>query len=510
MSAILLFLLINGVGVVGYQSTHETQTRRQLRSHNHQATRGDARTQPNVNTTAAVFTASADALRLPETHQSVFQQHLTAVDVPFFWRVFLSVVLIIACVERAQSYAYWWAEENRTLEKFVDSVCRELMMFGFVAVGLFLFTELFMKLDEETYALFELVDLTLSLTAWSLIIMAGIFMGWANIRRNQWLALHTGLSQNEAEVEAFNSLSWFFKRRMKLKPDFLFHWYLDECLAFNCTEVIALEWKLWLLFLTVPASALTIRVHIGHSMSNEQFLFLLTVLNWTSFIVHAMLLSWISYQYRNLRDTARLLDDTDINDPLRGQYNVVSFALQFMSLFNTFLLAFFMLVALSNNLLLNTGVCYILFQSVPLVIVAAYLFPVLLCRFSVLQGVHCPHPEVIGYILEQDKQFEEDLATLRTAYNEQGRPDVKNFVGDRDDFKKILKDMKIYLSNDRCLRLFLAMDLDRVGIITKKELDVVLSAPAAELVVERRFRSRLHSVGCGDKQPHVTRSQTIA
>merc|ERR1719387_402619 len=104
---------------------------------------------------------------------SIFKMHAKDLHSPTFWGTVTGMLAFTILVDRAQALAAWGAGNNRCNKMFLERVTSELMMFGVVAISVFLVSQTF-TFSETGHLIFEFVDILCSFAACALILMGGV------------------------------------------------------------------------------------------------------------------------------------------------------------------------------------------------------------------------------------------------------------------------------------------------------------------------------------------------
>eukprot|EP00928_Gymnodinium_smaydae_P078998 TRINITY_DN6302_c0_g1_i1.p1 TRINITY_DN6302_c0_g1~~TRINITY_DN6302_c0_g1_i1.p1 ORF type:complete len:539 (+),score=132.99 TRINITY_DN6302_c0_g1_i1:35-1618(+) len=427
------------------------------------------------------------------THHSVFKMKIGELDSELFWKLLMGMLLATALADRCVYFVNRAVAGNKTLERFVAKVYAELMMFGCVAIGLFVYTNLAGSMTDETHLLFEFSDILCSFGACGLILLAVTMFCICRGSSYRWASLETGEYHDPVLAGNYARLKKTFCKRQGLKESFQFCTYLDEVVAENCIAVISIERRTWLTLMIIPVLGGLARYFSGRSMSDMNFMWELLLLNWLTFLMFMALVTWIQVILKNLWKklihseksmATRMIDN--VGSETLGHF---AWALQLVALNNSFLVSMFFMTEVYNAETLSSvmGFFWINLQAAPLFVNTVILFPVLIHRLSIVQGFYAPNADVVGYVLELEHKLDEDLLFLQRSYADLGQPDLTELCDTSElskvDFAKMLLSMKLFISEERRTRLFDCMDLDHGGTISVDEVQKVLvpgaKSPAA-------------------------------
>eukprot|EP00928_Gymnodinium_smaydae_P078675 TRINITY_DN62782_c0_g1_i1.p1 TRINITY_DN62782_c0_g1~~TRINITY_DN62782_c0_g1_i1.p1 ORF type:complete len:508 (-),score=108.44 TRINITY_DN62782_c0_g1_i1:6-1529(-) len=423
-------------------------------------------------------------------HHSIFLMHLRDIDVPAFWVVLAGMIFFTVLIDKGQQVAAWFVSENFTLKKFLEKVYSELMMFGMVAISLFVFTSVIGDMSDTMFGFFEFVDILCSFGALGLIWISAVLFLLCRISSVTWASLEAGVGKYSPEkIEHFARMRRAFIKRHSLRDDFLFHDYLDDSIGENCFNVIDLRWYTWILLALLPAAGWLLRSLAGKNMSDVAFLAQLGVLNWVLFFLHAVLMVWIQVNVHAL-DRQLILSDADRASPfpiplLSKSMGVHAWFMQVLALTNTFMIAMYVMSVLYTTSYYNFHLRFFWLAALgtPCLLNSLVLLPVLVQRYTVVQAFFEPTHDLIAEIVEKEHKILEDEAFLRKSYEALGSPQIPELEGDgemdQEEFCNFLDRLNLYVSADRRDRLFRAMDNDKGGTVSAEELFKILKPERA-------------------------------
>lgn len=214
-------------------------------------------------------------------HQhSIFEMKLADLDCKDFWLIVFFMLVFTVIVDRVQWYITMKAQSNRCNKMFVERVVSELMMFGVVAISVFVFSQL-ASMTEHTHHLFEFTDVLCSFGACFLILMGIVlfcFRQWFEWSQDKThydpkevlSKLKSVTSLKELPSGTVRSLqnsvkrAQFFARHKLTNQTFSWNLFLIETLNEGICELINLNWITWVAACILAGIILLWRHQIGH------------------------------------------------------------------------------------------------------------------------------------------------------------------------------------------------------------------------------------------------------
>lgn len=430
-----------------------------------------------------------DELHSHAEHHSVFAIHMHDLDSPTFWTVFTGMIAFTIFIDRVCHVIEGFAKDSEPLRLFLDRVYSELMMFGIVAICLFVFTNLCSHMSQSTHLTFEFVDIMCSFGACGLIFIAAIFFALDSVSDKHWKNMENDETKYGAEF--YMKMRSAFIQKTAVPDDFRFHDYLERQLGTNVIEVMNVHWTTWVILFLFPAIGLFDRVYL-RAPDNEadradaNFLESLAALNWLTFAGHLAVILWLRWaevqleasvevglhSHQKFQEMATTQAITQNN--LTRMHHIV----QILSLVNAFLIALYLMAGLYNSEQMSNSWFWFLVEGSALGLNVTIMLPFILYRSSVVGGFFVPCAKHIGAVLEAAARVSEDVAHLQQAWRERGRPMPKDLEAGElteEQFSHTLHDLGLWISGPRQRRLFCHMDKDKGGTVSKKEFVAALA-----------------------------------
>lgn len=438
----------------------------------------------SASSSSVVGSGSSSSAEGGHMHHSVFAMHMTDLDTPTFWEIFTGMIIFTVIIDRAQALADHLAKDSEDHRMFLERVYAELMMFGIVAISIFIYSNV-SSISEHTHTLFEFVDILCSMGACSLIGIAACFFVMETFYSRRWEAMENSTDNDDA-TSHYKNMREAFIQKAQLSSDFVFNRYLERQLVKHALEVMSVRWTTWLAFLVVPAIGLFHREYVHqNAMSNTGCLELMACLNFMTFIGHLCLLWWLRWARQKLDES---LEDGDhahqTKEVMRSTQPVTESSisrhtqlLQLLALSNAFLIAVFLMTELYNAGATRKPMEWLVLEGTTLFLNTVVLLPQILVKLSVVDGFFVPCGQVIGAVLELNSRVDADVRELRQHWIKQGRkmPEMTQdgdaeAVMDEEQFSDLLHDLRLHVSQARQQRLFTSLDADNSGTIGMKEI----------------------------------------
>lgn len=459
-----------------------------------------------------------------EGGHSIFMMGLTELDCKDFWLIVFCMLVFTIFIDRLQWYLTMKAEGNRCNKMFVDRVVGELMMFGVVAISVFIMTQLLHNhMAEHTEHLFEFTDVLCSFGACFLILVGMVlfvFRTWFEFNQDSHLPLDP--KQILSDLERVGSLkelgssqvaslqnsvkrAQFFARHKLTRKTFSWNMFLIETLNEGICDMINLNWITWVFSILLVGGFLIWRNVVGHMGTIYPFAhphlvgyLVCTWLNWLSCLIEYVCIRLTHDQLRNqlgltsveamrvsVKEAQRLESAIDQDEPAQidkkeefdaaiesigKKSRVFAQLTQMLSLAMCFMAGFYVmhLIYNINHFKDEDHWVWHLAFLVPMATGLFVLTPLMILENASIQAFCDPSHDVMDSVIEQVHQAGSDLKFVKTQ--------LETASGKGADTKAYV------------LSLFQAADVNKDEIISLKEFKSVLSKVGAKVGKERAKR----------------------
>jgi len=449
----------------------------------------------------------------------IFELKSKKLDNAQFWILFAGMIFYGLLIDRIQFFTQRAVENNRCSKMIFDRVVTEFMVFGIVAITIFIGTNLDPNLDEKfPYCVTHLTyaDVLVSFAACSLIGLGALY-AWM---RNQISERLQGFEGDEHKDTAIPKVgTWtpmnvkqqsVFLKRNKLTTD-SFNWnmYFQESLSHQICDIINITWVTWLVTFIVLLPVVVYKSFIAtdHAKASAYingFLFttwffcLLTLAT----VVKIRLLRGKLYNaldgYLKTHRPDEVDEDSededsdaedlaDVEQPMQWWSEFMAWLMQFESLIVCFLLGMYVM-HLTYNLkiykddLSYPALWYHLGFLLPLLFSLFVLFPLGLVELTTVQAFSAPDQEVLHTIISEVRQAHTDLVFIQNKITGLGGAgQAKTLLlnandGDdtvkRMDLMSILVSLDVHLTKGRALGVFDLVDQEHeaTGVTRNKSM----------------------------------------
>lgn len=479
--------------------------------------------------TGATDHSHAEASDHDHDHGSLFTIDIVDIDNMYFHTIFGSMLVFTIIVDRLEWLADAAVKGNRANEMFLSRVNAEIMMFGFVGVGVFV-TSQFIRVPHDKFIFFEFVDIFCSLSAVMLIGIAAVLflmkwrlqkkfvnlMGGAEWEQELLAEARQAVSLRDVrtnEVELY-IMRMRFQARNRTDPRFDFSLYLRESLTNNVCDLMNISWVTWFLILLLNLAFIAYRLVAGRLFTEPQpYLIAFVVCCWVTWGLHLAMehavnrggrtlvehlgTTEVESLRRSLHQAVRLQCAHTEDEMKPGEvklqeghvgskkllnhrtFAIVREALQLVSVFSAFEWAWYLMDILHNARKLHLAWWWHAIFIAPLCLNLFVHLPSIISKYSLVQCYFDPDPEVMDVVISQCAQLEEDLRFLRTQLER--RPDWQamlpiEFRG-AGELMRFLRKLDMHLSKVRVCRLFHAIDKDNSGVLDSDEIVAALQKP---------------------------------
>lgn len=399
--------------------------------------------------------------------QSVFHIHASELDREIFWMIITGMLAFTIVIDRLQWLATEAAGTNRCNVMFLNRCIGELMMFGVVAISVFLFSQL-SDMDEHTKHLFEFVDLLCSFAACALILM-GIVLFCLRSRleddRKQFTQdeanavmekLKAATSMGDVDKATWKHLKFavmraeFFASQNLSPKAFSYTFYEIESLNQDICDLININWITWVATTIMAFCILVARWMLGSAMESHDELHphilafcILTWLTWTCCLGLAILVHMRHRQFTSklglgsVEGARAALDDAmgiqktfDSGKPAAPAKLVTeedrkaftsTWEMQLIQIFALclcFMLGFYVMHVQYNIRIQDLGMLWHLCFLIPLITALFVLVPFAIKEHSTVQSFCAPQQDVMESVKEQVAESRHDLHFIRKQLEE--------------------------------------------------------------------------------------------
>mmetsp|Transcript_133929 Transcript_133929/g.244281 ORF Transcript_133929/g.244281 Transcript_133929/m.244281 type:complete len:542 (+) Transcript_133929:79-1704(+) len=432
--------------------------------------------------------------------QSIFALSIKKIDSANFWLVIAGMLLFTVIVDRGQWLLERQSADSARAQAILARTNSELVMFGVVAVALFVVTNL-IEMDEGLFLQVEYVDILCSLTCILLMGTISCYFLLFNARAASWEAyeaqdLQEGETPSGSSMDAatYKALARRFQTRHNLPDSFVFLVYLKECFMLDCCEVMNVRWYVWLIMMFVSVFFYWLRgLRLAESIpSPSQYLIGALCFKMLIFLVFAGIAWYVSRPYSQLIKCAPQLArelstpegknvDDIVGDSPRNEFLHV--LLQYAALANCVLIMMFLMHEI-HIIYIKDVSNYWYLSVTPLLLNVFPLLPLSLMRMSYVDAFHNSNHEALDTVLNEIHRLDGDLQYIRMLWKLKGmpRPKLESKELAYKDFKELLLEdqLNLHVNEERAKRLFAAIDLDGSGTVNVDEFVQVLSDTVPE------------------------------
>lgn len=428
---------------------------------------------------------------------SIFELEYYYVDTIDFWIAFVGMIAFCVLVDRAQALLDHCAEGSPTNERFLQKVYSELLMFGVVAVTLFMVMQIWPDINPKAMTTITFIDVLCSMGACGLIGCAGVLSAVRAVYWKHWLSCEQVDIQKKLDpqqskstlVEAehvfehawahafcvtkpwmYTAMSKSFKEKHKTPDRFNYHVYLAEVLTREMCSLMSINWTSWMMLFSGGCLAILFELIYTDPPSLDAYIVAVICLNWSLLIGHLILLVVVRRAFSKMVICLSKGDDSNaVVGTKWGQRT--GWALQVIHLFNSFFLAFYLMHG-KYNLRCKTKALD-LAMIVPLVVNLLILLPLTLPQVVLVDGFFLLDASALDNVLAEREQADEDLRYMLQRWSERGCPDfgMGNSGGvTLAGFVSLMPLVGMNASPVRIKRIFNILDSDNSGTVEVNEL----------------------------------------
>lgn len=401
-------------------------------------------------------------------HQSIFHIHAHELDRVLFWMIITGMLLFTILVDRCQWLATYYAGSSRCNQMFLSRVISELMMFGVVAISVFLFSQL-SSVDSRTHLLFEFVDLLCSFAACFLILMGVILFVMRNlleVRLNTWSQDDEGKARDllksaqtledipknyyqRLKFEAMRA-QFFAMHKLSLKS-FSYNFHLVESLNQDICDLININWITWVITTAASVVVVIARWQLGDSMdthpSMHPHILSFCILTWFVWLACVVLLGVVQWRLQQLHGKLGLnsledlrksfesavaieealsqgkplpkdsvtMSDEDVKAFARSS-DITEQSTQVLGLGLSFMLGFYVMHVAYNINLQHLGWQWHLLFMLPLFTGLLLILPLALQAHASIMAFCGPEQDVMDAVVSQVAEAHSDLEFVRSQF----------------------------------------------------------------------------------------------
>jgi len=441
--------------------------------------------------------SSSDA---SSAHHSIFQLSVADIDSPTFWRVFTLMIVFTIAIDRLQARGEYFAEQNVGNQMVWRRVNAELMMFGIVAISIFVFTNFMGSMSEHTYLTLEFVDILCSCGCCGLILVAGILLISVQSQSNNYevyereatsvlsaeqaakedelcvTGRHGNRSMNVSKTE-YLALVNLWKDTHKVPKNFHYHDYLKMCLQRNCCNLMEIHWQTFGILLFICIVGFGSRKQKDGAATSDCYLLEMIFVGWTLCLLHIFMMIHVYKVQANFHVLARRAlasGDKHVENPLSPAWSTnTKFVVQNLAFCNSFLMAMFFMHEMYNLKAYST--IWYVFLVLPLVFNFMYALPFLVSSVAWVEAFFVMDPECMEMLMEDLQADQRDIKFIRARWEALGKPelDIKDPMS-QVEMHSIFKKIGLHISEPRNRRLFNILDGDSTGTVSAEEMFLML------------------------------------
>lgn len=428
----------------------------------------------------------------------------------YFYLVLLGMLAFSVVIDRLEAAAVWLASGRRSKQVFLERVNAEVMMFGFVGLGVFLFSQI-KQPSSQHFEFFEFVDIFCSLSAVVIILMAVVLLMIQHRLEKKYVGLHASEEGNHRDVQAqvqqvklLIMRERFFEKH-SLPPDFDFTLYLRESLAKNVCDIMDIKWGTWVAILSLVVIFTVVRRFQGPLFQMpESYMMAYVIAAWVIWICHLMLWCVVRHAYEGLEEdlgvihifevkrakfpegepSASSAEEKAVAVPLgHQQATVIERSLQILAICHGGLWAMYFMHLIYNISHSQLSYWWHPALMLPLFMTLLAQLPSIVARFSLVQAYYVPDHGVLDDTISQSAQSSEDLLFIRRQLSLRSgweRQLPKEFRGSKE-LSTFLRNCQIFFAEERVDRVFQAIDKDASDNIDALEFVMALGEGTASL-----------------------------
>jgi len=456
-------------------------------------------------------------------HHSIFELSIADIDSPVFWSCFTLMIVFTIIIDRLQARGNYWADRNAGNLMIWRRVNAELMMFGIVAISIFIFSNLVGTIPETTFLIVEFVDILCSCGCCALILIAGILlimirrmsqhykeyeqaedvgpgtsyktMGVKELRvvkdqdqsesepEETLLADKKSSTMNCCRVRNINKAEWqamvfMWKDLHKVPHNFKYHDYLKRCLQCNVCNVMEISWPTWAMQLVVCLLGWFIRQQRKGAVDSNTYMLQMTCLNWASVFVHVGLVMYVYLaQSAFLVEARKALASgaKKVESSLTKDWSTnVRFIAQNLAFCNAFLMTMFFMHEWSN--LKGYNWSWYVLLALPWLFNFVYALPFIVSSTAWMEAFLVLDPDSMEMLLEELQADERDMKFVRERWEALGKPKFDTDEGySEEEMDELFTSLGFHISSSRNKRLFIILDKDDSGMVDAEELLLMLN-----------------------------------
>lgn len=468
------------------------------------------------------------------SHESIFTLKAKKLNTWEFWAILAAMIFYGIIIDRAQCWIMAYCEQYRLSKMVFERVVTEFMIFGIVAMTLFLLINVWPCIHDVHKTSLEFADMLVSVAACSLILLAAIY----SIGRS---CIYEVMSGSVSSILGWKPLSDKQKKvfrdlhGLNIK-DFSYDNYFDETLAFEICELINISWKTWLVFFVLCLPMIFEKAWQHHGMDGQDEKAMESEISFESYllgfeafslgVVLVLFLTWVFIRklrnelywtlanapdgvaraepdqagYRRPSTDANLADKVigrgggDMLDRMKYWCGILPLMLQITSLALCFMLGIYFM-HLSYNTdhtaprLAGAVVLKVIFVTA-FVVGLMILGPLALLEVSSIKAFACPDEEVMTAVIDQVHEVWKDVEDIRQQMETKAnRANLQPKQWAIDELCRVNGD-------DTILKSDLQKDLGAIGIrISKKNAANIFNFLDLKYDAGLSFKDMLKRIG---------------
>jgi len=444
--------------------------------------------------------SSGDAFDASNAHHSIFHLSVADIDSPTFWSVFTGMICFTIVIDRLQAKGNDIAEQSAGNAMIWRRVNAELMMFGIVAISIFMFTNFMGSIPEHTYLIVEFVDILCSCGCCGLILIAGILLISVQSQSKHYEVYEreptkvltaeeqraedelcvTGrhgsrsMNVNKSEYLALVSL---WKDTHKVPENFHYHDYLKMCLQRNSCNLMEISWPTWAMLLFICIAGLGTRKQRNGAATSDGYLLEMIFVDWMLCLLHVLLMIHVykaQAEFHVVANRVLASGEKHVEVTLTPQWlTVTKFITQNLAFCNAFLMAMFFMHEMYN--LKSYSTIWYVFLVLPLIFNFIYALPFVVASVAWVEAFFVLDPEGMEMLLEELQSDERDVRFIRDRWEALGKPelDIKEPMTQEVMHNQFYK-LGLHISEPRNNRLFRILDDDSTGTVSSEEFFLML------------------------------------
>jgi hypothetical protein len=417
--------------------------------------------------------------------KSVFALTVDEIDSYLFWEIMGGMLVFTIIIDRSQAYVDYLVRDSESGQMLVNRIYGEFVMFGVVAITIFIGNNL-VKISDTRFAQLEYMDILCSLACCTLIVIVATLFSATTAYNKRFLHFELEtidpqmpLSGTEFGAPEYQAIAKRFRQTHKLPDNFVFSVYLKECFVRDCCDVMNVGWITWSVMAGIAVLMYFLKITFMEGvMPVDTYLMRILSVNLGIFVAHAGVAIYVYRVYATfVADIPRLAveDSTEpLNHPQSEHFgHVVRRVLQFISIANTFMFGQFLMNLIHVVNVNDVGSVWYALLIAPLMVNMLVCLPAITKWLALVEAFYGSNAEALDAVITQMNRLDEDMRYVRLLWKHKGEPEISGSLDtkfDLPEFTKALeKDLELHVSEDRARRLFKMFDDNGDGTVTARE-----------------------------------------